>query len=196
MIEIKKILSDKVRSVISEWDAPDIYAISFLVYSNMEYRYREFENVPSFEVSYNTESFCQHAGPYDEERWNYAFWMQDGTEIIQPGKQNKWTDLLFDWYAENGITNIGEECEPQYDERCRFIGKGPVGHYELLSIVADIARELQEEGVIEKQFRKRIPIIIHGLEYAWFDIEATEKANPHGEAKIFLEWAKLVGIIP
>ncbi len=34
-----------------------------------------------------------------------------------------------------------------------------------------------------------MPIIVHGLEYAWYDLEATKLANPHGEAEVFLEYA-------
>mgnify|MGYP006394511813 CR=1 FL=1 len=74
-----------------------------------------------------------------------------------------------------------------YDEHMNYIGKGPAGHYELLQIAASVARKLQEEGVIKEHFGKDLPIIIHGLEYAWFDIEATIKANPNGQAETFLK---------
>ncbi len=71
-----------------------------------------------------------------------------------------------------------------------ILGKGPVGHYELVTIVSTIARELQSEGFIEKQFGKKIPIIVHGLEYTWYDMEATRNANPNGEAETFLKACK------
>lgn len=53
---------------------------------------------------------------------------------------------------------------------------------------------LQKEGVIKKHFGKPVPIIVNGLEYAWYDIEATKKANPAGEADTFLKAAKKLGI--
>ncbi|HIS49686.1 MAG TPA: hypothetical protein IAA80_04180 [Candidatus Gallacutalibacter pullistercoris] len=34
---------------------------------------------------------------------------------------------------------------------------------------------------------RKLPIIIHGLEYAWYDIEATKNANISGEADVFLK---------
>lgn len=186
MIDIENVLKERVKSIISQWNEAGIYAISFFVESNEDNIYRNFENVSNFAVSYNTESDCVNAGPYDEERWNYAFWRQDETPVIDIEENNKLTDLLFDWYAENGIDNIGEEDEENiYDDEYNYIGKGPVGHYELLNIASNIARALQKEGFIEERFGKKLPIIVHGMEYAWYDIEATKNANPNGEAEDF-----------
>ena len=106
------------------------------------------------------------------------------------------TKLLFDWYKENGISDIGKEDDDCYDSNFNYIGKGPIGHYELLQIVSEVANKLQSEGYIEQHFGKKIPIIVHGLEYAWYDIEATTKANPHGEADTFMKAMKELGMIP
>lgn len=193
MINIKKALKDKIKSIISDWNVPDIYAISLFVESNEAYTYRNFENVSRFAISYNTELDCMGAGQYDEERWNYAYWKQNEFLIIDPYYKTELTELLFDWYAENGIDNLGEDPKDEYDENGHYIGKGPVGHYELLTIVSTIANELQSEGFIEKQFGKKIPIIVHGLEYTWYDMEATRNANPNGEAETFLKACKELG---
>lgn len=187
MIDISELIYKKIKAIISDWDDNGIYAISFFVYSNEDFQYRGFENVSSFAVSYNTEDFCDGAGKYDEERWNYAFWSQDETQVIDPFEKNELTDALFDWYEENGINNIGYESdEDEYDENEEYIGKGPIGHFELISIAAEVAKRLQSEGFIKNKFGKRIPIIVHGLEYVWYDIEATKKANPNNEANDFL----------
>lgn len=187
-------LYDKVKSEILKWDEEDIYAISFFVESNGAYEYNGFKNVSMWAISYNTEDDCDGADELDEERWNYAFWRQNETMIIDVHTPNKYTDALFDWYAEKGITNIGEENEDEmYDENFAYIGKGPVGHYELLQLASGIAKRLQEDGTIKEHFGKELPIIIHGLEYAWFDIEATEKANPNGQADTFLKAMKELG---
>ncbi len=191
MTSLEKALYDKIKSEVLKWDEEDIYAISFFVESNEENKYNNYENVSVWDISYNTEKDCGGAGELDEERWNYAFWRQDVIPVINVDTPNKYTNMLFDWYAENGITNIGEENEDEmYDEDCNYIGKGPVGHYELLQIASNVARKLQEEGVIKEHFGKELPIIVHGLEYAWYDIEATEKANPNGEADTFLKAMK------
>ena len=195
MINFTEKIYSKVKSIMDTWSKADIYAISFFVYSNESYEYKEFSNVSSFAISYNTESDCDGADLYDEERWNYAFWRQDEFPIINPDEPNELTNLLFEWYKENGINNIGEEDDDCYDEDFNYIGKGPVGHYELLQIVATVAKKLQSEGYTEAHFGKKLPIIIHGLEYAWYDIEATQKANLNGEADTFIQAMKELGMI-
>lgn len=183
-------LYSKVRSVMDTWNEDGIYAVSFLVYSNKAFAYRGFSNVSLFSVSYNTKKDCRLAGKLSERRWNYAFWRQNETPIIDPSTPNALTDALFDWYSANGITEIGKEDEHPYDENMIYIGKGPVGHYELLSAVAETALRLQQENYLESRFGKKIPIIIHGLDYAWYDFEATAKANPSGEADTFFKAMK------
>ena len=195
MIDITEKIYEKVKSIIETWSEDDIYAISFFVNSNESYEYKDFSNVSYFAISYNTESDCDGAKQYAEERWNYAFWRQDEIPVIDPFEPDELTDLLFKWYEENGITDIGCEDEDSYDSNFNYIGKGPVGHYELLTIASEVAKRLQEEGYIENHFGKKLPIIVHGLEYAWFDIEATQKANPNGEADIFLKAVKKLGMV-
>ena len=196
MIDIEKMLYDKVKSVMSNWNEDGIYAISFFVYSNEAYEFKSFTNVSTWAISYNTEADCEGAGELDEERWNYAFWRQDETSIIDIHEPNELTEALYKWYEEQGIDNVGfEDLENMYDEHSRYIGKGPVGHYELLEIAAGVAKKLQEEGFIIDQFNKPIPIIIHGLECAWYVIEATQKANPNGEADTYIIAMKEMGAI-
>ena len=187
MIDIEKMLYDKVKSIISKWNEDDIYAISFFVESNEALEFKNFTNATEWTISYNTEKDCNGAGPLDEERWNHAFWTHPETSIINIDNPDEYTEALFKWYEEQGIDNIGfEDYDTMYDEHMHYIGKGPVGHYELLNIAANIAKKLQEEGFINTQFKKTIPIIVHGLEYPWYDIEATKKANPNGEADTFI----------
>ena len=195
MILIADMIYSKVKSIIASWSEKDIYAISFFVYSNETYKYKEFQNVSYFAISYNTEKDCGNAGQYDEERWNYAFWRKDETPIIDPDNPDELTDLLFKWYRENGIENIGYEDDSCYDSEMRYIGKGPAGHYELLTIVSRVAKRLQQEGYIADKFGKRLPIIIHGLEYAWYDMEATQNANINGEADVFVRAMKKLGMM-
>lgn len=194
MMDISTKLYNAVKSIIENWNEEGIYAVSFFVHSNESFEYNGFSNVPFFAISYNTEDDCQSAGQYDEKRWNYAFWRQDESFVINPDTPNEMTALLFDWYKENGFTNIGEENEDCYDKKGNYIGKGPVGHYELLGLVSDVAKRLQQEAYIEKKFGRRLPIIIHGLEYAWYDLEATQKANINGEADIFLKAIRELGM--
>lgn len=178
MIDMEQILYEKVKSIMSTWTEPDIYAVSFFVYANEEYTYGEFDNVSEFLLSYNAESDCPGAGKRSEERWNYAYWRQDTTPIISPWEPTPETKLLFDWYREQGIEDVGRE-----DDDCPH---GPVGYYELLMLAAKVARRLQEEGFLKEKFGRPIPILVHGLEYYDDIFEATRLANPHAEAEDFL----------
>lgn len=194
MIDLQIYLENKLRDIISKWVEKDIYAISFLVYSNEAYEYDGYSNITKFSVSYNTEKDCNGADDLSEKRWNYAFWRQDEIPIIDIG--NKGIRILFDWYKENHIDNIGyEDFATCYDDQMRYIGKGPVGYYELLLEITSVAKRLQDSGFIEKKFRAPIPIIIHDLEYSWYTIEATREANPNGEAAMFFAAMNKLGFM-
>ena len=178
MSNLETYLYQKIRDVMLTWDEPDIYAVSFFVYSNELLSFREYDNVSTFAISYNTEEDCEHAGRYSEERWNYAFWRQDETPIIEPEEGNTGMALLFEWYKEQGIDNIGYEGPDTPD--------GPVGFPELVQLAGRVARRLQEEGFLREKFGRPIPILVHDLEYSDCTIKATEYANPSREAADFL----------
>ena len=195
MIDLQAYLENKLRDIISAWNENDIYAISFFVYSNEAHEYNGYSNVTKFSVSYNTENDCNGAGELSEERWNYAFWRQDETPIIDDDNENEGIKILFDWYMENSIDNIGyEDYNACYDDEMRYIGKGPVGYYELLSEITAVAKRLQDSGFIKNKFGAPIPIIIHDLDYTWYVIEATKNAKHNGEADAFLATMKKIGI--
>lgn len=194
MMDLQAYLEGKLRGILSAWEEDDIYAISFLVYANEAYRYRGYSNVTEFSVSYNTEKDCPGAGALSEERWNYAFWRQEEVPVIAADGEGM--DILFDWYQEKGISNIGyEDPKTCYDEKMHYIGKGPGGYWELLWEIAAVARKLQDSGFIARQFGRPIPILIHDLEYSWYTLEATEKANPRQEADLFFAAMKRLGIM-
>ncbi|MBQ7379069.1 MAG: hypothetical protein IJW70_05245 [Clostridia bacterium] len=65
-----------------------------------------------------------------------------------------------------------------------------------MQIVTQVAQRLQSEEYTQTRFEKKLPIIIHGLEYAWYDIEATQKANPNGQTDTFMHAMKELGMIP
>jgi len=187
MINLKAYLYEKAKPIIEGWDEDGIYAISFFVYSNLASVYQQYHNVSEFAVSYNTEKDCGNASKYCETRWNFAFWRQNTTHIINPHEENnEGMKILFQWYKENGIENIGvEDPGSMYDENHMYIGKGPSGYYELLTAVSEVARQMQTEGLISGKFGP-IPIIVHGLEYYGLIKEATKHANPNGEADDFI----------
>lgn len=186
MIDLRGYIENEVHNIISTWNESDIYAISFFVYSNESFEFNGYSNVTEFSIGYNTEKDCNGAGVFSEKRWNYAFWRHDETYIIEATEDNKGIQYLFDWYKENNIDNIGyEDYTTCYDNEMRYIGKGPVGYYELLSEITAVAKKLQDSGYIKNKFGRPIPIIIHDLEYPWYIIEANKIVNSHGEADAF-----------
>ena len=187
-MDFEAYLYDRVLPVIQSWNEKDIYAISFFVYCNEAYCYNEISNVSEFCISYCTEEGCGHASPFSEERWNLPLCRQDETYIINPEDGDAGMQALFAWYKELGLDNIGyENCEEMYDENMTYIGKGPVGYYELLCAVSNVARRLQLEGKIKEKFWP-IPIIVHALEFYDLIGEVTARANPGGEAAPFLQF--------
>lgn len=186
MINLENYLYERIKPVIDKWDEAGVYAISFFVYSNEAFTYKAYGNISEFAVSYNTEKDCGCAPELSEQRWNYAFWRQNTTHIINPHEENdEGLEVLFQWYKENGIENIGFESYDEYDANGYYTGKGPVGYFELLTAVSNTARRMQSEGFIAAKFGN-VPIIVHELEYCWYVEKATEHANPNGEANIFL----------
>lgn len=64
------------------------------------------------------------------------------------------------WYKENKTENIRfEDYDNQYDNNMNYIGKGPIGYYELLAVVSRVAKRLQLEGKIANPFGD-IPIFL------------------------------------
>ncbi len=193
MMDLEKYLYDKIVPIIQSWNEKDIYAVSFFVYTNERYVYEGITNFPEVSVGYNTEKDCNGASLLAEERWNFAFWRQNNETIIDSVEAADGAEFLLNWYRSKGIDNIGfEDFSGQYDENMNYIGKGPVGYYELLCAVSNVAKRIQKEGIIADKFG-HIPVIVHELEYSWYVEEATRNANPGGEADAFL--AYLHGIL-
>ena len=109
MIDLRGYIEAKLRDIILSWDEAGIYGISFLVQAKEAYTYNGHSNVPEFSVSYNTENDCRGAAPLSETRWNYAFWRQNETYIIEATAANEGMRVLFNWYEENDIDNVGYE---------------------------------------------------------------------------------------
>ena len=97
--------------------------------------------------------------------------------IFDSYEQTPEMEVLFDWYAQQGITKIGYEDETM---------EAPVGYKELVDVLAKVARRFQDEGYWVRRFGRPIPILIHDLEYIQCTLDATAYANPNGEAADFL----------
>lgn len=187
-MELEAYLYDKIVPLLRSWEAPDIYAISFYVDTNEANVYQGVPNFPEFSVGYNTEADCNNAPPLSEKRWNFARWPQNNVLLIDAYEAQDGAAFLLGWYRAQGLENLGwEDPDGQYDEEMNYIGKGPVGYYELLCAVSNVARRIQTEGIVREKFGN-IPILVHSLENCWYVEEATRNANPNGEADTFLAY--------
>lgn len=187
-------LYQEIKEIIKGWNAPeDVYAISFFVYSNEAYEFDGYSNLPEFSISYNTEDMCDGSEEDAEERWNYAFWLQNTTPVIEYEGDYKNARELIDWLLETGVTNIGWEDDDCCGENGYYTGKGPAGCYELTMLAANIARRLHSDGMIQDKFGQDLPIIVHDLEYTWYTQNATQKANPDGQAESFFDFLENSG---
>jgi len=174
------------------WDFSDAYSITFFVYSNEMYEFNGINNITEFNISLNNETYFNTH--YDEaidwivpsdkyhsiQRWDYAYLEANETRILN----SKTYPVLFEWYKQNGIDNIGFEDEQMFEKYL-----GPVGYIELLNIIIEVGKQLQEE-YLEKKCGKKIPIIIQDYEFMDCVVEATQKVNINNEAKIFFETLK------
>ena len=185
-VRFRKLLREKIIETIDSIPVRDQYALVFFVYANEEFTYGDLSNLPEFFITDMCESDLAD-GTDPEERWNPAYLSNDEYHLIDypddTALRPELTDALVEWYRSTGLENIGAENEEEmYDSSYRYIGKGPVGLAELLGLITGIAAELQDDGVIEAKFGKRIPVILADYEFTWYMVNATIRANPRGEA--------------
>ena len=122
MIDLREYFYNKIKNEMDHWDMSDAYSITFFLYSNEAYTYKEYSNVCEFSISLNNETFFKSEysgddeGLYSEERWNYACLEQDDKDMLD----EKGMETLFAWYKQEGIENVGYEDPDCYDENCRY----------------------------------------------------------------------------
>lgn len=180
-----------VQSLEPEADA---YAISFFVYANGAYLYRGYENIVSFEIGTVTDRSVDFAEPQTEDYWIFCY-PDNEQAILKPANQSDahpelhhcdGLDFLFSWYAENNVTNLGNYslCTDPQGNKVQF----ETGFPEVLYAVSQVARRLQQEGIVKRQFGRTLPIRIHGRGDDICYREATRVANPNGEADAFFQY--------
>ena len=156
---MKEYLSDMFKKIILSWNDFDIYVISLFVYDDND---NPLE--PTVTLGYNTYSNLQKnidfAWDESEAKWNYAYWLQNEEFVFGSGKTKQ---IVQDWVSDNletltmdesGITNL------------------------FIKMLIDIVKELHSSGFIVKKFGKKIPIIIHELEY--YDEIANQNIEANG----------------
>lgn len=192
MIDLHLYLYNKIKEIIDRWDLSDTYSITFFVYANEGFEYDGVRNLTCFNISQNTESYFENEyNPKEDfgymvkpdkyhsmQRWSYAYLEGEEFKIFDDESYS----ILLKWYEQNGIENIGYEDDEMFD-KCI----GPVGYQEVLDVIAEVGKRLQEEEYLKEKCGTYLPIIIQDYEFMDCVVEATKKVNIHGEAKVFLE---------
>jgi hypothetical protein len=147
---------------------------------------------PTLSVSYNTidnyEYEKNEAYNELEAKWNYAYWCQDIEYQFGYGET---AGLVKQWIYENNLESHTIENEDEmYDDKMRYIGKGPILTQRFVDILVDVANRLHSENITQNKDGEKIPIIIHELEYYEAIAEQNERANPQGQANEFIKWVR------
>lgn len=178
--------SQKIIDALAKIDRstiPDIYALSFFIYDD-----DDDPRYPVLQLGYNTLQHAAQCTPSassaEEAKWNFAFWLQNELAFIGvPGTESAQlleADLKVRelWYSD-------EDEEANFD-RCLQIGREINACF--VEACVRIARALHGNGVIESQFSRPIPVIVHEHEYYDAIAAQTRSANPAGLAKEFEDW--------
>jgi hypothetical protein len=84
-----------------------------------------------------------------------------------------------------GLWYTDEEDEADFDA-CTIVADAITARWVALCV--EMARALHASGAIAQRFGRRIPIIVHELEYYPKIAEQTAAANPPGVATEFVAW--------
>ncbi len=159
----------------------DIYVFSFFVYDDMD-----DPRLPTLQIGYNTLiNLKSEAGSIDEtgeEKWNYAFWLQNELVIIGDSEDEVGQELIQGWLNKNGLNYSDQEnYENDYT-------KGVEITTCFVEILIKIVQEIHSSKLTD------LPILIHELEYYGTIKEQNIKANGEKRVKEFTKWInELIG---
>lgn len=162
----------------------DIYAFSF-------YDFFGDDDIrqPCLDISYNTNSNVVAEGGGNEEKWNYAFWLQDPSVSLgyaYPGCPHPESErVVKDWLVGLGLMyEDGELHDDELDSQIQNV---------VDKWLVDVVKKLYEDGLVEKFFGKNIPLIIHDLEYSSLDL--CKQSIPLGIADEFYSYMDNEGLV-
>jgi len=186
MNDFEQFSYNKIAAALADIDTsaiPDIYALSFFIYdTDDDPRY------PVLQLGYNTlkhvADSTASASSVEEAKWNFAFWLQNELEFIGVPETED-AQLLEELLRSRSLWYTDEDEEADFD-RCMQIGSDITAGF--VDACIRIARALHQNGVIEQQFSRPIPVVVHELEYYDEIAVQTRSANPLGLAKEFEDW--------
>jgi len=189
-----------VREALSEAanDPTDIYVVSLLVQDEEDDPMR-----PTLTVGWNTETrveFALTASPEHrlnpwwipadeaEARWNYAFWLQNGSQIGDSRTDEFGCALRTSWLTTQRMA-AGGTTHRRRGLR-RFINVGEQATQLFVDLCVEEAQRLHQDGTIASVFGRPIPVLVHELEYYDAIAAQARAANPSGLADEFIAWVE------
>ena len=67
MIDLREYFYNKIKNEMDHWNISDAYSVTFFLYSNEAYAYKEYSNVCEFSISLNNETFFKSEYTGDDE---------------------------------------------------------------------------------------------------------------------------------
>ena len=180
-------LKNAIQEIVNEEDKKDVYALSFCyTCDDDDLRF------PKITLSYNTLSNVKeesyNAASKEDAKCNFDYWLQTEIETIGGKKYKllkKWFAKTPHFYTDEENDRAIEEDEDLYD---KLLKKGDRFCKEFIKEAIALAKQLLDEGEIERVFGRNIPIIIHQQDFEETPIIWTKKANPAKLIKEFLEY--------
>ena len=180
-------LKNAIQEIVNEEDVNDIYALS-LCYTNDDDDLRFPKIIFSYNTLSNVKEESYNAASKEDAKWNFDYWLQDEIEVIG-GKTDKqlaqWFAKTPFFYSDEENTRAIEEDEDLYD---KILKKGDKFNKEFIKDIIALTKQLFDEGEVEKNFGRNIPIIIHKQDFEDTPILWTKKSNPNKLLKEFLEY--------
>ena len=180
-------LKNAIQEIVNEEDVNDIYALS-LCYTNDDDDLRFPKIIFSYNTLSNVKEESYNAASKEDAKWNFDYWLQDEIEVIG-GKTDKqlaqWFAKTPFFYSDEENTRAIEEDEDLYD---KILRKGDKFNKEFIKDIIALTKQLFDEGEVEKNFGRNIPIIIHKQDFEDTPILWTKKSNPNKLLKEFLEY--------
>ena len=173
---------------------PEMYALSFRIW-----RVDADDRHPYVAIGYNTESQYErerYPGDEGEVRWNYAYWLLDGFEMLGNIPEDPVGSRV---YVEE-VRQLGVWYDGEFDLGRVLDDDDLSARTDLLRLhfydaVIDLARHLHADGVIEKTFGRPLPVVVFDMDCPGWEAHATEYANPPELVEEFMAWQRAAGEI-
>ena len=111
-------------------------------------------------------------------RWNFAFWQQNELALIgEEATDPAGASMRRAWFEAQGLWFDDFDGSDGSDEE---MARGAYITEAFVELCVKTVQELHDSGVIEQIFARRIPVVVHELEY--YDAIAAQNREANGPA--------------